>query len=240
MHQLTGWSADLRVSTDGDGVVSMVGVAALRMLADRTGLTQAISVILARPGFHPVHDRGRVLTDMACAIAAGHDDAIDELASLLLDEGGPEQIDELLRQLTEAGHDSSAYFLALDIGERGHISVDERADRFIEWLRPRAAAGDLHATAEIAMHLCVSGQIDEAERIYRHLAVTHGHEAAIACLRKLLTDHGRPDEAELLKRHGLTAAGRTAQAWSSLSPSRMLTLRKRGVRAKRRSSNTTS
>jgi hypothetical protein len=79
VHQLTGWSKDLRVSADGDGdgVVSMVGVAALRMLADRTGLTHAISTILARPGFQPVHDRGRVLTDIACAIAAGGTDIVD-------------------------------------------------------------------------------------------------------------------------------------------------------------------
>jgi hypothetical protein len=75
--QLTGWSKDLRISTDGDGVVSMVGAAALRMLADRTGLTQAISQILARPGFRPVHDRGRVLTDIACTIAAGGTDLVD-------------------------------------------------------------------------------------------------------------------------------------------------------------------
>jgi hypothetical protein len=77
VHQLTGWSKDLRVSTDGDGVVSMVGAAALRMLADRTGLTQMMSEILARPGFRPVHDRGRVLTDIACTIAAGGVDLVD-------------------------------------------------------------------------------------------------------------------------------------------------------------------
>jgi hypothetical protein len=77
VQQLTGWSKDLRVTADGDGVVSMVGVAALRMLADRTGLTQAISTILARPGFRPIHDRGRVITDIACAIAAGGTDIVD-------------------------------------------------------------------------------------------------------------------------------------------------------------------
>ncbi|MEU4477869.1 hypothetical protein AB0F68_07375 [Micromonospora sp. NPDC023966] len=57
--------------------MSMVGVAAVRMLADRTGLTQAISAILARPGIRPIHDRGRVLVDMACAIAAGGVDIVD-------------------------------------------------------------------------------------------------------------------------------------------------------------------
>jgi Transposase DDE domain group 1 len=77
VHNPTGWSKDLRVTADGEGVVAMVGTMALRMLADRTGLTQAISTILTRPGFHPVHDRGRVLTDVACSIAAGGVDIVD-------------------------------------------------------------------------------------------------------------------------------------------------------------------
>lgn len=41
----------------------MGGVAGLRMLADRSGLTVGISTVLTKPGFRPVHDRGRVLTD---------------------------------------------------------------------------------------------------------------------------------------------------------------------------------
>src|SRR2546423_11708521 len=49
----------------------MVGVVGLRVLADRTGLTAGLSAVLAKPGFYPVHDRGRVLTDVACSIAAG-------------------------------------------------------------------------------------------------------------------------------------------------------------------------
>lgn len=77
MRELTGWSKDLRVTADGTGVVGMVGVVGLRMLADRSGLTRAISTVLARPGFVPVHDRGRVLTDIACSIAAGGVDIVD-------------------------------------------------------------------------------------------------------------------------------------------------------------------
>jgi len=77
VHQLTGWAQDLRVSADGDDVVALVGVMGLRMLADRSGLTQAISTILIRPGFVPGHDRGRVLTDIACSIAAGGADIAD-------------------------------------------------------------------------------------------------------------------------------------------------------------------
>lgn len=123
MHQLTGWSEDLRVSTDGDGVVSMVGVAALRMLADRTGLTQAISVILARPGFRPVHDRGRVLTDMACAIAAGGVDIVD-IEALRAQEKvfGPVASDTTaLRALGEVGERDLHRIDAARAAARAHL-----------------------------------------------------------------------------------------------------------------------
>jgi Transposase DDE domain group 1 len=69
--QSTAWSRDLRVTADGAGVVSHVGAALLRMLADRAGLTGALSGGLARVGWWPVHDRGRVLVDLAVLIADG-------------------------------------------------------------------------------------------------------------------------------------------------------------------------
>lgn len=71
MHEFTGWSKDLSVEVAGRGVVSHTGSVALRALADRTGLTGALSVALARRGFTPVHDRGRVLADLAVTIADG-------------------------------------------------------------------------------------------------------------------------------------------------------------------------
>src|SRR5262245_46746641 len=55
----------------------MVGVVGLLMPADRTGLTGGLSAVLARPGFYPVHDRGRLLTDVAGSIAAGRVDLCD-------------------------------------------------------------------------------------------------------------------------------------------------------------------
>jgi Transposase DDE domain group 1 len=69
--QFTTWSKDLRVTADGSGVVSQVGAALLRMLADRAGLTAALSAGLARHRRWPVHDRGRVLVDLAVMIADG-------------------------------------------------------------------------------------------------------------------------------------------------------------------------
>jgi hypothetical protein len=65
------WSKGLGVQVGGHGVVSHAGSAATRLLADRAGLTGALSGALARRGFVPLHDRGRVLTDLAVAIADG-------------------------------------------------------------------------------------------------------------------------------------------------------------------------
>jgi hypothetical protein len=69
--QFTAWAKDLRVTADGVGVMSHVGAVLLRMLADRAGLTQAVSGALARRGWWPGHDRGRVLVDLAVMIADG-------------------------------------------------------------------------------------------------------------------------------------------------------------------------
>src|SRR5512135_2016676 len=67
--QVTGWSRGLEVSGGGRGVVSHAGLA-LRHLADKTGLAAGLSRALASPRLL-VHDRGRVLADLACAIADG-------------------------------------------------------------------------------------------------------------------------------------------------------------------------
>jgi hypothetical protein len=55
---------------DGGGIVSPAGLALLQLLADRTGLTARRSEALATPGLL-VHDRGRVVPDLACADADG-------------------------------------------------------------------------------------------------------------------------------------------------------------------------
>jgi hypothetical protein len=65
----TGWSSGLEVTGGGTGVVSHAGLALLRQLADRTGLTSGLSAALPSP--LGGHDRGRVFADLACAIADG-------------------------------------------------------------------------------------------------------------------------------------------------------------------------
>ena len=70
MVHTTGWLKGLRVTADGTGIVSHAGVALLRALADNTGLTAELSKALVS-GRLLVHDRGRVLAGLACAIADG-------------------------------------------------------------------------------------------------------------------------------------------------------------------------
>jgi hypothetical protein len=65
----TAWSCGLEVTGDGTGVVSHAGLALLRQLADRTGLTAGLSAALPPPDGGL--DRGRVFADLACAIADG-------------------------------------------------------------------------------------------------------------------------------------------------------------------------
>lgn len=67
---VTGWSRGLEVTADGEGIVSHAGLALLRGLADKTGLTSRLSGALASARLL-VHDRGRVTADLACAIADG-------------------------------------------------------------------------------------------------------------------------------------------------------------------------
>ena len=49
--------------------MSHAGLVLLRELADRTGLTAGLSAALLSP--QGGHDRGRVMADLACAIADG-------------------------------------------------------------------------------------------------------------------------------------------------------------------------
>ena len=64
----------VEVTTDGRNLVSHAGTALLCELADRTGLTRAMSVAMADCGISwNTHDPGVVLTHLAVAIADGGD-----------------------------------------------------------------------------------------------------------------------------------------------------------------------
>jgi Transposase DDE domain group 1 len=81
----TGWMTGLEVTAGGTGIVSHAGVALVRALADRTGLTGGLSRALASDRLL-IHDRGRVLADLACAIADGAEVISD--FRVMADQGG--------------------------------------------------------------------------------------------------------------------------------------------------------
>jgi hypothetical protein len=66
----TGWLKGLEVTAGGTGIVSHAGVVLVRALSDNIGLTSGLSRALGSDRLL-VHDRGRVLADLACAIADG-------------------------------------------------------------------------------------------------------------------------------------------------------------------------
>jgi DDE family transposase len=66
----TGWLRGLEVTADGTGIVSHAGLALLRALSDNIGLTGGLSKALASRRLL-VHDRGRVIADLACVIGDG-------------------------------------------------------------------------------------------------------------------------------------------------------------------------
>jgi len=71
----------LSVTADGSGVVPLAGAVAARLLAERVGLTEALSRALARRSFTPRHDRGQVWVDLATMLTAGGE-AIADIAIL--------------------------------------------------------------------------------------------------------------------------------------------------------------
>ena len=72
----------VKVTTDGEGLASHAGTALLAEVADRSGLTEALSVAMGDCGIAwRVHDPGVVLTHLAVAIADGAD-CLSKLAVL--------------------------------------------------------------------------------------------------------------------------------------------------------------
>jgi hypothetical protein len=120
---VTGWSRDLSVEVGGRGVINHAGAAAVRSIADRTGLTSGLSRALARRGFTPVHDRGRVFADTAVLIADGGR-VLSDLATLR-DQAelyGPVASDPTLwRTLNEIGEPQRRKIARVRAQVRAHV-----------------------------------------------------------------------------------------------------------------------
>jgi len=62
--QGTSWADGLELVGDDERLVAHAGLLPLRLLAERTGLTEKLSVAMTRRGFDPVYDRGQALVDL--------------------------------------------------------------------------------------------------------------------------------------------------------------------------------
>jgi hypothetical protein len=103
----TSWSSGLSVSGDGVGVVAHAGSVGLRLLADRVGLTAELSKAMTRRSFTPVHDRGRVLVDVATMLADGGEaiadiDVLRHQADVLGPVASPPTVWRALDEVTPA------------------------------------------------------------------------------------------------------------------------------------------
>lgn len=70
-QRTTGGTASLDMAGSTSGLIPAAGVPQLRLLAEASGLRVGLSKALQRSDFHPVHDRGQVVTDAAVALAHG-------------------------------------------------------------------------------------------------------------------------------------------------------------------------
>jgi hypothetical protein len=87
--------------------VAHAGSVAVRLLADRTGLTDELSKALRRRSFVPVHDRGQVLVDVAVMLADGGEaiadiDVLRHQSSVLGSVASPPTVWRALDELTPA------------------------------------------------------------------------------------------------------------------------------------------
>ncbi len=165
---LTGWSKSLDVTADGEGIVSHAGLALLRQLADKTGLTGGLSRALASPRLL-IHDRGRVTADLACAIADGSEAISDfrvltdqkELFGLVasvpttwrtLDEigaGGPRALARITRAVNGSRRQAWAAIEARHGGLPG-VRIADKVLHGVTCIRLDATVTPAHSDKELA------------------------------------------------------------------------------------------
>ena len=104
----------LKVEAGGQGVIAHAGAVLPRLLADRIGLTAGLRSVVARRGFGPLRDRGRLLADAVAALIAGASclsdvEALTRQEALFGPKGGASDttvlrgLDELAAHLDDVG-----------------------------------------------------------------------------------------------------------------------------------------
>jgi hypothetical protein len=101
VSERTGWDRGLSVTADGKGLVGHAGAVLLRRLADRVGLTDALSMVLPSGTTSVWRDRAAALVQLAVSIMLGATNLL-EAEQLQLHHGrvfGPAVSDSTLHRL---------------------------------------------------------------------------------------------------------------------------------------------
>ena len=179
--ELTAWSKGLAVEVGGHGVVAHAGSAAVRVIADGIGLTAGLSAALARCGFVPVYDRGRVLVDTAVMIAGGGR-VMSDLATLR-NQGelfGPVASDPTLwRALNEIGPTERDRIAWARATTRAHVwgLIEARHGRIPP---SRVAERDLGSTVVVRMDASILIAHSDKEQATGTFKRTYGHHPLMA------------------------------------------------------------
>jgi hypothetical protein len=198
VHDSTRWAQALTVTAAGDHVIPHAGAATLRLTADRTGLTQALSEALHRDDTTPDHDRGRVVVDTAVMMATGGNTmrAIDTLrhaGDLLGPVASPATVCRTLGELDPA---------ALDRIETARARIRERAWALIAarhgQIPPaRVPSGDLGDQIVLRIDAHFIDTVSRKEQAGRLRGRYGHHPLAVICdnTTECLADQLRPGTA---------------------------------------------
>jgi hypothetical protein len=182
VHNSTRWSQRLTVTANGNGVVAHAGAATLRLTADRTGLTAALSDTLYREDFTPSHDRGRVITDAAVMMADGGNtlravDVLRHQPDLLGEVASPATLSRSLTEI-DAG--------CLDRIDTARAAVRERVWNLIAARHGRippalVPTGDLGETIVLRIDAHFIDTVSRKERAGRLRGRYGHHPMAVIC-----------------------------------------------------------
>jgi hypothetical protein len=138
VSRLTEWAEGLSLSAGGRKLVGKAGIVPVRRLADKVGLTDALSAALARRDFHPVHDRGQVLVTAACSVLLGSRSiaGLEVMRQAALVLGHPASASTLYRTLDAIGPVQLAKMASARAQVRSHVHnlLDLRPGGF-PWIR---------------------------------------------------------------------------------------------------------
>lgn len=198
VHDSTRWTQRLTVTTNGDNIIPHAGAATLRLTADRTGLTTALSAALHRHDFTPDHDRGRVATDIAVMMADGGNtirgiDVLRHQNDLLGQVASPATVSRALDEIDQPALERIDAARA-EVRRRAWTLITARHGRIPPALVP---TGDLGETIVLRIDAHFIDTVSRKEHAGRLRGRYGHHPMAVICdnTTECLADQLRPGNA---------------------------------------------